>query len=60
MCNHREEDGRATQADDEQYQPGQECPECGYTLGTDGYWYIDADQAPDWRQKTWPTWGKAR
>lgn len=40
MCNHRECDGCATDADMERYRAGDECPWCGCTLGSDGYWYI--------------------
>lgn len=46
MCEHRQGDGRATDADTQQYRPGDECPDCQCTLGTDGAWYIDRDQAP--------------
>lgn len=42
-CDHRQSDGQNTDA---QFSAGDECPECQCTLGTDGYWYIDADQAP--------------
>ncbi len=45
MCEHRLGDGSST-SEDEQYQPGDECPFCRCTLGSDGYWYVDADQAP--------------
>jgi hypothetical protein len=44
-CTHRDGDGRAT-ADDSQHTAGDECPVCGCTLGSDGYWYLDAEQAP--------------
>lgn len=44
-CNHRLGDGHRTDADDD-YTPGDECSECHCTLGTDGYWYVDRDQAP--------------
>lgn len=46
MCEHRQGDGSATAADLEQFSPGDKCPECGCKLGSDGYWYIDAEQAP--------------
>lgn len=45
MCKHRAGDGQATVEDDERFVAGDECQECGCTLGTDGYWYVDADQA---------------
>ena len=45
-CTHRSGSGEATQADRKIFVPGNECPVCGCTLGTDDYWYIDADQAP--------------
>ena len=44
-CNHRNGDGAATDADDG-YSPGDECPRCRCTLGSDRHWYVDADQAP--------------
>jgi len=44
-CEHRTSDGQATDADSD-YAAGDECPDCGCTLGSDGYWYVDADQAP--------------
>lgn len=44
-CYHREGSGQADE-NDEQFSPGDVCPYCLCTLGTDGYWYVDADQAP--------------
>lgn len=44
-CTHRDGDGHATDSDSG-YCAGDECPFCGCALGTDGYWYIDSDQAP--------------
>lgn len=46
-CNHRYlPQGRADKDDMGYFSPGDECPLCGYTLGTDYSWYIDRDQAP--------------
>jgi len=44
-CTHRDGDGAATEADVD-YAVGAECERCHCTLGSDGYWYLDADQAP--------------
>ncbi|MGD0661776.1 MAG: hypothetical protein ABSD38_27265 [Syntrophorhabdales bacterium] len=45
-CNHRQSDGSATQEDLDKFHAGDECPICGCTLGADGWWYLDAEQAP--------------
>lgn len=45
-CEHRDGTGAATKGDLRNFYAGDECPSCGCTLGTDGYWYIDRDQAP--------------
>ena len=55
-CNHRTGDGAAT-ADEIaahaagdvvvlRWRHGYECPTCGCTLGCDGYWYVEAFDAP--------------
>ena len=45
-CTHRIGDGSATDKDRAQYATGDECLTCGCTLGSDGYWYIERDEAP--------------
>jgi len=45
-CGHRDGDGRASASDLNNHAAGDECPHCGCTLGSDGYWYVDRDQAP--------------
>lgn len=45
-CGHRRGNGAATGEDLAVFKPGDECPRCGCYLGTDGYWYIEADQVP--------------
>lgn len=45
-CSHRQGTGAATEEDMERYKPGDECGACGCTLGTDGYWYVERNQAP--------------
>ena len=37
-CFHCGQDGRATEADPEEFEPGDERPVCGRTLGADGGW----------------------
>ena len=46
QCQHRDGSGCADASDIATYRAGDECPTCGCTLGSDGYWYTDADQAP--------------
>lgn len=45
-CTHRKGNGKATDSEIARHRPGYECPVCGCTLGTDGYWYIESEQAP--------------
>lgn len=45
-CEHRTGDGMATEAD-KIYTPGSVCPHCQCTLGADGFWYVEAEQAID-------------
>lgn len=45
-CSHANADGSARPWELRRFKAGHACHSCGRTLGTDGYWYIDADQAP--------------
>jgi len=45
-CSHANADGSARPWEQRRFKAGHACHSCGRTLGTDGYWYIDADQAP--------------
>lgn len=45
-CEHRDGDGCATREDLDRYHAGDECPACGCTLGSDGYWYVERSEAP--------------
>ncbi len=46
LCSHANADGSARPWELRRFKAGHACHSCGRTLGTDGYWYIDADQAP--------------
>ena len=45
-CDHREGEGSATAKEIRTLPIGHECPNCLCTLGSDGFWYIEAEQAP--------------
>lgn len=45
-CSHANTDGSARPWELRRFKAGHACHSCGRVLGTDGYWYVDADQAP--------------